>query len=169
MTVIDPLYVDEQEAAAVRRQRLARLAAGCAVVLALIGLARVGPSDAGASSPTFAQWYAQPENRDWYHFQEWYGATPRNAGYYHVREHFGTGRLGDQAVRVALCESDLWPRAASPTNDHGVMQLNAVHRGQFEAVTGVAWSPNVYHADANARYARWLYSQQGWGPWTCQP
>lgn len=166
------LTVDELHQRDVRRDRLRTLVIVCAVALALVGLGRSEVSDtdiAGASgSQSFDEWYAQPENRDYYHFQQWYGGDVRNSSYYHVRQHFGTGRLGDQAVRVAICESDLNPRAKSPTDDHGVMQLNAPsHRRQFERVTGVAWSPNVYHADANARYARWLVSEQGWGPWTC--
>lgn len=125
---------------------------------------------APAGAQTFDEWYAQPENREYYHFQQWYGASPRNASYYHIREHFGAGRLGDQAVRVAECESKLSPTAKSPTNDHGVFQLNAPsHQRRFPQVTGVAWSPNVYHASYNAQYARWLYDQLGWQPWTCKP
>lgn len=58
------------------------------------------------------------------------------------------------------------PRAVSPTNDHGLFQINIVHRGQFEAVTGAPWS-SVYDAELNTIYARHLYAQQGWGPWTC--
>lgn len=161
----------ELEARQTRRRRLAQLIRVCAAAIALVVLATVGPSDvavAGASGQSFEEWYADDDNARWFHFNEWYGADVRNASYYHLRQHFGTGRLGDQAVAIARCESDLLPTAKSPTNDHGLLQINArYHRTQFERVTGVAWNPNVYHADANARYARWLWEQQGWRPWTC--
>lgn len=154
----------------IRRRRLAALTASCTLAIATV--AHVAqPDDAGSSSPeTFAEWYSHPENRAWYQFQRWYGASPRNAAYFHIRQHFGTGRLGDQAVRVALCESDLQPRAVSPTNDHGVFQLNAPSwRSRFGDVTGVAWADGVYHADLNARFARWLHDVTGgWSHWACR-
>lgn len=151
-----------------RRERLLWLVCACAVVLAMFGLARTTP--VGASDPEFQSWYADEENRAWFHFQEWYGASERNAAFFHIRQHFGTGRLGDQAVRVAQCESGLNPRAKSSTNDHGVFQINAPSwRSRFAAVTGEAWSPNVYHADANARFARWLVEETGgWSHWACR-
>lgn len=143
-----------------QRRRLRSLLIAAAVVWGLIGLSQTSVSDVGVAG-------AAPQSTE-AEFHAWYSASPRNAAYYHVRQHFGTGALGDKAIRVALCESDLQPRAVSPTGDHGVLQLNAKYqRAQFERVTGVAWSPNVYHADANARYARWLYEQSGWQPWTC--
>jgi hypothetical protein len=74
-----------------------------------------------------------------------------------------------EAVEVARCESGLDPHAVSPDGaNHGLMQINVVHRRQFEAVTGRPWS-DVYDQFQNARYARWLYDQQGWAPWTCRP
>ena len=74
---------------------------------------------------------------------------------------------GDSAVRVAECESGLNPGAVSPTNDHGLFQINIVHKQQFEQVTGRPWS-DVYNSYWNTRYAKWLYDQQGWGPWACR-
>lgn len=137
------------------------------VLAAVVLLATLlSPATAGAQS--FEEWYAQPENREYYHFQQWYGASPRNASYFHIRQYFGNGSLGDRAVQIAQCESNLIPTAKSPTNDHGVFQINAPsHYNNWDNVTGMAWSPNVYHASYNARYARWLYDQQGWSPWTC--
>lgn len=169
MVTFDQLRERERQ-----RDRLRSLAIVCAVALALTYLLTVGPSDtriAGASTQqSFADWYAEPENRDYYHFQEWYGADERNASYFHIRQHFGTGRLGDQAVRVAQCESGLNPRAVSPTNDHGVFQINAPSwQRRFPQVTGQAWNPNVYHAEANARFARWLVNETGgWSHWACR-
>lgn len=150
-----------------QRRRLAVLLILCAGMLGWAVFVLADSADAS----DFDSWYAQPENREWYEFQQWYGASPRNASYYHIREHFGTGRLGDQAVRVADCESDLDPRAVSPTNDHGVFQINAPSwRRRFAAVTGEAWNPGVYHADTNARFAAWLVAETGgWSHWACKP
>lgn len=83
-------------------------------------------------------------------------------------------RVAEQARAVAGCESgrdgrsfDLVnPTAVSPTNDHGLFQINIVHRAQFTRVTGQPWSA-VYDPFWNAVYAKWLYDQQGWSPWTC--
>lgn len=73
----------------------------------------------------------------------------------------------DSASRVAHCESTMNPGAVSPTNDHGLFQINIVHRSQFEAVTGQPWS-SVYDPFWNSVYAKWLYDQQGWSPWSCR-
>lgn len=81
-----------------------------------------------------------------------------------IQRHFGDA--APAAIRIAQCESGMNPNAVSPTNDHGLFQINIVHRGQFEAVTGAPWS-SVYDPELNTIYARHLYAQQGWGPWTC--
>ncbi|MCO8126455.1 lytic transglycosylase domain-containing protein [Acidimicrobiia bacterium EGI L10123] len=81
-----------------------------------------------------------------------------------IHRHFGSA--APAAIRIAKCESGMNPGAVSPTNDHGLFQINIVHRGQFEAVTGAPWS-SVYDPELNTIYARHLYAQQGWGPWTC--
>jgi hypothetical protein len=61
------------------------------------------------------------------------------------------------------------PSAVSPGGgNHGLFQINNVHRSSFEAVTGRPWS-DVYDADANAQFARHLYNGSGWHPWACQP
>lgn len=75
--------------------------------------------------------------------------------------------LVDQANRIAYCESKYDPGAVSATNDHGLFQINAVHREQFERVTGQPWSA-VYDPHWNSVYAKWLYDQQGWSPWSCR-
>jgi len=77
------------------------------------------------------------------------------------------GGEASTAIRVARCESGLNPRAVSSGGgNHGLFQINNVHRGTFESVTGQPWSA-VYTAEANTRFAHWLWSQQGWGPWAC--
>jgi hypothetical protein len=79
------------------------------------------------------------------------------------------GPLAPQATRVAQCESSLNPGAVSPGGGNwGLFQINTVHAGQFQAVTGQPWSA-VLDPYANARFAAWLYNQSGgWGPWACR-
>lgn len=76
------------------------------------------------------------------------------------------GSAAPTARRIAECESGMNPNAVSPTNDHGLFQINAVHRNEFEAVTGASWSA-IYDPELNTKYAHHLWSQQGWSPWTC--
>ena len=84
----------------------------------------------------------------------------------YIGELFG-GQAGN-ATKIAQCESNMNPTAVSPTNDHGLFQINIVHRGQFEAVTGKPWVTHRYNSYWNTFYAKWLYDQQGWGPWACK-
>ncbi|WP_436796258.1 transglycosylase SLT domain-containing protein [Actinospongicola halichondriae] len=81
--------------------------------------------------------------------------------------HFDSAGQVDSANRIATCESNMDPSAVSPTNDHGLFQINAIHRADFERVTGQPWS-KVYDANYNSMFARWLFDHQGWGPWTCK-
>lgn len=75
-----------------------------------------------------------------------------------------------EAVRVARCESTMNPGAVSSGGgNHGLFQINEVHRDAFESVTGQSFQPSVYDADANARFARHLYDSSGWQDWACQP
>jgi hypothetical protein len=79
------------------------------------------------------------------------------------------GPASGEATRVAQCESGLNPEARSAGGgNHGLFQINNVHRGTFEQVTGQPWS-EVYHPYFNTAFAKWLYDQQGWRPWTCKP
>lgn len=54
------------------------------------------------------------------------------------------------AVAVAMAESGLNPDAKSPTNDHGVMQLNG---------------KKIYNAQQNIDEAYEMYKRRGWQPW----
>ena len=90
--------------------------------------------------------------------------TPASGPQGHIDLLFGA--TAGQATKVAQCESNMNPGAVSPTHDHGLFQINAVHRGQFESVTGQAWS-RVYDSYWNTMYAQWLYDRQGWSPWSC--
>jgi len=79
------------------------------------------------------------------------------------------GAKAGEATRVATCESGLDPAAVSPGGgNHGLFQINNVHAATFERVTGQDWSAR-YHPYFNTMFAKWLYDQQGWRPWTCQP
>jgi hypothetical protein len=85
---------------------------------------------------------------------------------HHIHSVFGA--KGPEAERVAWCESRLDPGAVSPTNDHGLFQINArYHRTGFQQVTGQPWEM-VYDAFWNTVYAKHLYDTQGWQPWTCR-
>jgi hypothetical protein len=78
------------------------------------------------------------------------------------------GDVYDKAVRVARCESGLNPGAVSAGGgNHGLFQVNSVHRSSFMAVTGQPWEA-VYNAHYNAQFARHLYNQSGWQPWGCR-
>src|SRR5262245_15069844 len=69
------------------------------------------------------------------------------------------GSESGAATRVATCESGLNPGAVSPGGgNHGLFQINNVHRGTFEAVTGQPWSA-VYDAQWNTKFAKHLYDQ----------
>ncbi len=77
------------------------------------------------------------------------------------------GGQTQKALAVARCESGLNPGAVSPGGgNHGLFQVNNVHSGHFQSITGAPWSAR-YDAEVNTRFAHWLYSQQGWGPWAC--
>lgn len=89
------------------------------------------------------------------------GAGPEDQIGFFFQEHT------DAALKIASCESNMDPGAVSPTNDHGLFQINAVHRAEFERRTGEAWS-RVYDPYWNAMYARMLFDSQGWSPWSCK-
>ena len=79
------------------------------------------------------------------------------------------GDRAGEATSVASCESGLNPTARSAGGgNHGLFQINNVHRASFERVTGQPWSA-VYDPYWNAVFAKWLYDQSGWRPWTCKP
>lgn len=73
-----------------------------------------------------------------------------------IREYFPEDP--DRAVAIAKCESNLNPKAISPTNDHGLMQINkTVH-----VVEG-----DIYDVETNLAFARKLYDERKWKPWVC--
>ena len=77
------------------------------------------------------------------------------------------GPQAGEAERIAHCESTMNTGAVSPTNDHGLFQINAVHERKFVEVTGQPWHM-VYDGFWNTVYAKYLYDTQGWQPWSCR-
>jgi hypothetical protein len=67
--------------------------------------------------------------------------------------------LGNEAVRVADCESHLWPYARNGQY-LGLFQFGSWARARF----GFSWSP-WEQARAAARY----YRHSGWSGWACKP
>jgi hypothetical protein len=67
--------------------------------------------------------------------------------------------LGNQAVRVAECESHLWPYARNGQY-LGMFQFGAWARARF----GFSWSPWE-----QARAARRYHRMSGWSGWGCKP
>ncbi len=79
------------------------------------------------------------------------------------------GSQSAAAKSVAQCESDMNPLAVSAGGgNHGLFQINTIHRSTFEQVTGQPWSA-VYDPYWNAYFAKYLVDQSGWQPWACRP
>lgn len=75
--------------------------------------------------------------------------------------------LYDQAVGVANCESTMHADARAGPN-YGLFQINRVHVDQWADVTGTSFASSWSDPNLNAQFARWLYDEQGWGPWACR-
>lgn len=91
------------------------------------------------------------------------GCTPETAIGYWFPD------LYDEATAVATCESRMDPNVVSASGSfHGMWQIGERwHRERFEQVTGVPFEQGVYEPYYATQYARWLYDQQGWDPWSC--
>jgi len=84
-----------------------------------------------------------------------------------IQEVFGPD--AGAATSVAECESSLNPAAVSPGGgNYGLFQINSVHRDTFTAVTGQSWD-QIFSAEWNTKFAKYLYDRQGWQPWSCKP
>jgi len=93
--------------------------------------------------------------------------TPQQAT--NVAIHLIFGDHADEAHAVVECESGHNHLAVSPDgSNHGLFQINNVHRSTFEQVTGKPWADR-YDPVLNTAFAKWLYDQQGWRPWSCRP
>lgn len=71
-----------------------------------------------------------------------------------------------KALSVAKCESGFDPYA---TNGHyrGIFQVGDMHAAQWLEVTGRDYWSSWMNAATNIAFARWLWEQDGWGPWSC--
>lgn len=74
---------------------------------------------------------------------------------------------------IALCVIDHesgGDRYASNGHDFGIMQINRIHRSEFEHLTGKTWIPWIYDANLNGQFGRWLWNggsgPHGWHQWT---
>lgn len=68
----------------------------------------------------------------------------------------------DTALAIAKCESNLNPLAISHTNDGGIFQINWIHDTRL-AKLGL----DKFNVDDNLKFARILYDERKWLPWTC--
>jgi hypothetical protein len=83
-----------------------------------------------------------------------------------IRQVFGP-ELMPEAIEIAICESDLNPKAVSKTNDHGLFQINIINRAQWTEVTGQPWDA-VYDPVWNTRFTKAMWDIHGWQPWVCK-
>jgi membrane-bound lytic murein transglycosylase MltF len=80
---------------------------------------------------------------------------------FNAYDHLFQQYFGDEwkiARAVAMAESGMNPCAISPTNDHGLMQIN---KGRL------SFGEQIYNAEANIRIASQNYwAKRGWQPWS---
>lgn len=76
------------------------------------------------------------------------------------------------AHRVVKCESNYNPSAVSPTNDHGLFQINATtwnkpgHPDPVADWIGRNWQKR-YDPATNALMAKMIRQKYGWKMWSC--
>jgi hypothetical protein len=137
--------------------------AGVVALGIIAGAKSSGASSAAASSPC---WGPTCSTYEGVHS---IGTTPARMVKHSedvIREVFGP-ELAPEAIEVAICESDLNPKAVSPTDDHGLFQISIINKEQFTKVTGQPWSA-VYNTYWNTRYTKTMWNRQGWQPWVCK-
>ncbi len=64
-------------------------------------------------------------------------------------------------VRIAKCESNFNYKVVSPTNDHGLLQINQAAHGKRLAELNI----NALTVEGNLKYARMLYDESGTNSW----
>lgn len=91
--------------------------------------------------------------------------TPAQA----IQIHFGDSPT---ARRVAQCESKMDPGAVSPTNDHGLFQINSPtwnkpgHSDPVADSIGGNWDKR-YDPLWNSWFAKQIVDKYGWTMWSC--
>ena len=63
-------------------------------------------------------------------------------------------------------ESNGRPDAVSPTNDHGIFQINAVHRRAVPDLSGKAFPPGASAPTRNGQHAQVPWEQNAWRAWS---
>lgn len=76
------------------------------------------------------------------------------------------GSTGAKALSVARCESGLIASAANGRY-RGIFQVGDMHAAQWLEVTGLDYWSSWMDAATNVTFAHWLWTQAGWGPWSC--
>lgn len=77
-----------------------------------------------------------------------------------------------KATSIAQCESRMDPNAVSPTNDHGLFQINATtwnkpgHADPVADWIGRNWHKR-YDPVTNAIMAKKIRDRYGWNMWAC--
>lgn len=75
------------------------------------------------------------------------------------------------AFRVADCESNYDPSAVSPTNDHGLFQINAMWNQPGHSDPVADWIGRHWHLRYdpvyNALMAKMIRDSYGWYMWSC--
>lgn len=77
-----------------------------------------------------------------------------------VASYFGSET--DYALRIMQCESGGNTAAHSPTNDYGLMQVNAVHAAKVGGDLSALYNP-----ETNIRIAKQIRDGSGWKAWSC--
>jgi hypothetical protein len=69
-----------------------------------------------------------------------------------------------KAIAVAWCESNHNPNVVGGAGERGLFQIHPVHIPNLAPYGG--WDA-MFNPTSNIAYAHALYSNSGWGPWTC--
>lgn len=72
------------------------------------------------------------------------------------------------ACRILACESGGNPRAYNPSGASGLFQIMPLWAEDFGRVTGQPYYDGRFDPYANATFARWLWGESGWQPWSCR-
>lgn len=91
---------------------------------------------------------------------------------YYIRKYFPESEWS-LAEKIMTCESNMNPQTINERNkdgstDRGAWQLNSVHAQRFQKMYGIKWEIGAHDPDLSTQYAKYLYDNQGWGPWVCR-
>ena len=75
-----------------------------------------------------------------------------------------------EALRVSYCESR-WDSGAYSSGNYGIFQINAIHRGRLQSVSGGEGDDlaRLFDPHINTQVAYSIWREQGWRPWACRP